>query len=136
MTTIYQDPTARIPGMKEPSAEHPMTIAPFRGRVRVSFNGRIVADTTSAAQLQEADYKPVYYIPRDDAVWGVFHPSEHKTHCPYKGEASYFTLDVEGRRSENAAWSYQNAYPAAAKIAGHIAFYPDRVDRIEVMPEQ
>jgi uncharacterized protein (DUF427 family) len=136
MATLYQDPSneqsgARIPGMKEPGADHPLTIAPFKGRVRVTFNGKVVADSQRAMKLQEASYPPVYYIPREDADLSVYHPSETQTHCPYKGQASYFTLDVEGRRVADAVWSYENAYPAAARITGHLAFYPDRVDRIE-----
>lgn len=136
MATLYQDPAARIPGMKEPGPEHPLTIAPFKGRVRVTFNGKVVAETIHAMKLQEASYPPVYYVPREDADWGVYHPSETQTHCPYKGQASYFTLDVDGRRVTDAVWSYQNAYPAAARIAGHLAFYPDRVDRIEAIEDQ
>jgi len=135
MATLYQDPAARIPGMKEPSPEHPLTIAPFAGRVRISFNGKVVAESRRAMKLQEASYPQVYYIPREDADWAAYHPSETQTHCPYKGQASYFTLDVDGRRVPDAAWSYENPYPAAGGVAGHLAFYPDRVDRIDVIPD-
>lgn len=132
MATLYQDPAARMAGMKQPGPDHPLTIALFKGRVRVTFNGKVVADSRRAMKLQEASYPPVYYIPREDADWSLYHPSETQTHCPYKGQASYFTLDVDGNRVPDAVWSYETPYPAAAGIAGHLAFYPDRVDRIDV----
>lgn len=122
--------TARA--MKLPGPDHPITVTPFAGRVRVSLNGQVVADTRRALRLQEASYPAVFYIPRDDAAWDAYRPSATRTHCPYKGEASYYTLDSAGRTAADAVWSYETPYPAMAQIAGHLAFYPDRVDRIEV----
>jgi uncharacterized protein (DUF427 family) len=58
-------------------------------------------------------------------------PTQHHTQCPYKGEASYFTLKADGKTAENAAWSYETPFAAVAEIEGHLAFYPNRVDRIE-----
>jgi uncharacterized protein (DUF427 family) len=118
--------------MKLPEPDHPITIAPANGRVRITFAGKVVADTTRALILKEASYEPVLYIPRDDADMSAFSRSEHSTHCPYKGDASYFTIDVLGERAENAAWSYEQPYPAVREIVGHLAFYPKRVDQIEV----
>jgi uncharacterized protein (DUF427 family) len=113
--------------MKVPGPDHPITIAPNPNRVRVTFNGRAIADTTHALTLKEASYRPVLYIPRADADMSVLAPTDHDTHCPYKGDASYFTISVEGERADNAVWSYETPFPAMAAIAGHLAFYPDRV---------
>ncbi len=117
--------------MKQPSPDHPITVNPNPRRVRVLFNGAVVADTTRALTLAEASYPPVQYIPRGDADMNFFSPSDHQTHCPYKGDASYFTLEVEGKRAVNAVWTYEQPHPAVAVIEEHLAFYPDRVDRIE-----
>lgn len=119
--------------MKLPGPDHPITIAPANARIRVSFAGRVIADTTRALVLTEAGYPPVFYIPREDADISLLSRSEHKTHCPYKGDASHFTLDVGGRRAENAAWSYEQPYPAVREIEGRLAFYPKRVDQIEAL---
>jgi uncharacterized protein (DUF427 family) len=118
--------------MKLPSADHPITITPTKGRVRVKFGGRVVADSTRALTLQEASYPPVQYIPREDAQMAVFQSTAHMTHCPYKGDASYFSLKAGDKSAENAVWSYVEPYPAVKEIAGHLAFYPDRVDSIDV----
>ena len=110
---------------------HPITIEPNRNRVRVIWRGQVVADSVSALSLREASYPPVLYIPRDDVDFARLVPTTHQTRCPYKGLASYYTIVAGGSVSENAAWSYEKPLPAAADIAGHLAFYPNRVDRIE-----
>ena len=120
--------------MKVPGPDHPITIAPADARIRVSFAGKVVVDTTRALVLREASYAPVFYIPRQDADMSVFTRSEHKTYCPYKGDASHFTLDVSDQSAANAAWSYEQPYPAMREIKGRVAFYPKRVDQIEVLP--
>jgi uncharacterized protein (DUF427 family) len=117
--------------MKIPGPDHPITIEPSGKRVRVVFNGRIVADTTRALTLKEASLRPVHYIPREDADMRLLVRSTHATHCPYKGDAAYYNLTVDGRTAENAVWTYEAPYPAMAPIKEHLAFYPDRVDRIE-----
>src|SRR5687767_3796999 len=93
--------------MKIPGPDHPITIEPSSKRVRVSFNGRTVADTTRAVTLREASYKPVLYVPREDADMALFERTERTTHCPYKGDASYYSLRVGDRVAENAVWSYE-----------------------------
>jgi uncharacterized protein (DUF427 family) len=118
--------------MKIPGPDHPISIEPSGGRVRVMLNGEVIADTTRALVLQEASYKPVFYIPREDAQLALLKRTDHGTHCPYKGDASYYSIRVGDRVAENAIWSYEQPYPAVAEIAGHLAFYPDRVDAIEV----
>lgn len=117
--------------MKLPGPDHPITIASNGKRVRVTFAGQVIADTTHALTLKEASYKPVFYVPRTDANMSLLKTSAHRTHCPYKGDASYFTIHAGGRNSENAVWSYEQPFPAMAEIKGHLAFYPDRVDVIE-----
>ena len=118
--------------MKLPGPDHPIAIEPARERVRVMLDGVAVADTTRALVLREAAYQPVFYIPREDTQLALLTRSAHTTHCPYKGDASYYTIRAGGRVSENAIWSYEEPYPAMRPIAGHLAFYPNRVDAIEV----
>jgi uncharacterized protein (DUF427 family) len=117
--------------MKNPGPDHPITITSSPHRVRVTFNGRVVADTHRALTLREASLPAVQYIPRADVDMALFERTAHATYCPYKGDASYFSLKVDGRVSENAVWSYEAPYSAVAAIVGHLAFYQDRVDRIE-----
>jgi uncharacterized protein (DUF427 family) len=117
--------------MKMPGPNHPITIESNAKRVRVTFNGRIVADTSRALTLREANLPPVHYIPRENADMALFARTSHSTHCPYKGDASYYSLSIDGRTVENAVWSYETPYPAVAAIKDHLAFYPDRVDGIE-----
>ena len=117
--------------MKEPGPHHPITITPHAGCVRVSAGGRIVAETDRALELREAGYGAVLYIPRTDIDAAVLAPSPQRSHCPYKGEASYFDLALDGALRPAVAWSYENPFPAVSRIRGHVAFYPDRVDAIE-----
>jgi uncharacterized protein (DUF427 family) len=117
--------------MRIPGPDHPITIEKNPKRVRVTFNGQVVADTTRALALKEAGYPAVQYIPREDADMSHFERTAHSTVCPYKGDASYFSLKAEGRTAENAVWTYEHPHPAVAAIKDHLAFYPDRVDRIE-----
>jgi uncharacterized protein (DUF427 family) len=120
--------------MKIPGPDHPIAIEPNPKRVRVLFNGRVVADTTRALTLQEASLPPVQYVPREDADMVLFARTSHATHCPYKGDAAYYSLTVDGRTAEDAVWTYEAPYPAVASIKDQLAFHPDRVDRIEEPP--
>ena len=120
--------------MKLPGPDHPITITRNGNRVRVTFAGLVIADTTRALTLREAGYPPVHYIPRADANMSLLKPTSHASHCPYKGDASYFTIEADGRMAENAVWSYEQPFPAMAEIAGYLAFYPNRVDAIEESP--
>jgi uncharacterized protein (DUF427 family) len=113
----------RIPG-----PDHPITIGPARGHVVVKAGGRVIADTHNALTLQEASYPAVQYIPRADADMLLLTRTAHTTYCPYKGEASYYSLP----NAENAVWSYESPHPAMADIKDFLAFYPGRVDAIEV----
>jgi uncharacterized protein (DUF427 family) len=104
--------------MKLPGPDHPIAITANPRRVRVSLGGVVIADTTSALTLKEASYPAVNYVP--------------VTHCPYKGDASYFSIVADGKTIENAIWTYETPFPAMAEISGHLAFYPDRVTIEEV----
>lgn len=117
--------------MKEPGPDHPITVTPNPHRVRVVLGGFIVAETTNALTLQEANYPPVQYIPRADVSMDLLERTAHHTTCPYKGEASYFTLTAGGLVRQNAVWSYETPHPAVAAIREHLAFYPNKVDAIE-----
>lgn len=113
--------------MKQVQRDHPITIVPYAGRVVVRFAGEVVADTTSALELREASYRPVIYIPRVDADLQFYERSDHRTHCPYKGDASYFHLNAAGKRADNAVWTYELPFEGVREIAGYVAFYPDKV---------
>jgi uncharacterized protein (DUF427 family) len=117
--------------VQQPGPEHPITVTPNGKRVRVTFAGRVVADTTRALTLRETTYPPRHYIPRDDVDMSLLVRTDHHTYCPYKGDAAYYSIKIGDRTSENAIWTYEQAYPAVAEIAGHLAFYPNRVDAIE-----
>jgi uncharacterized protein (DUF427 family) len=118
--------------MKTPDADHPITITPTSGRVVVTVAGRVVADSKNALSLKEASYPAVHYIPRADVDMSLLVRTEHRTYCPYKGDCNYYSIPVGGERAANAVWTYEGAYPAAAAIKDHLAFYPSRVDAIEI----
>ncbi|MDP4026238.1 DUF427 domain-containing protein [Methylobacterium sp. NEAU 140] len=118
--------------MKIPGPDHPITIAPQPGRVRVMLAGVAVAETERALRLEEAGYPAVLYIPRADIRPECFVPSRRTSHCPYKGDARYDDLVVGATRRADAVWAYDDPYPAVAAIRDHVAFYPDRVDAIAV----
>lgn len=117
--------------MKTPGPDHPITITRNPHRIRVMLGGFIVAETTEALTLREAALEPVQYIPRKDAQMDLFERTDHASHCPYKGDAAYFTVTAGGLVRENAVWTYEEPYPAVKEIAGYLAFYPERVDAIE-----
>ena len=116
----------RIPG-----PDHPILITPHRGRVVVRAGGKVIVDTTSALELKEAAYPVVFYVPRADADMDALTRTEHSSWCPYKGEASYFSIPAGGERAVNAVWTYETPFEAVEAIRDGLAFYPDRVDAIE-----
>jgi uncharacterized protein (DUF427 family) len=118
--------------IKLPGPDHPISIEHNSSRVVVSVGGRVVADTREALTLYEAHYPAVQYIPRKDVDMSLLVRTDRSTYCPYKGDASYFSIPAGGDRSIDAAWSYEMPYAAVAGIKDHLAFYPDRVDGIEV----
>ena len=116
--------------IKIPNSDHPISIVANPFRVTVVIGGRIIADTRSALSLREASYAAVEYIPRRDVDMCALVRSEHKTYCPYKGDASYFSIPAGGDRSVNAVWTYEAPFEAMHQIKDYLAFYPNRVDRI------
>jgi uncharacterized protein (DUF427 family) len=120
--------------VKIPGPDHPITIERNPSRVVVKAAGKIVADTRRALTLREASYPGVIYIPREDADMALLSRTDHGTYCPYKGDASYYSIEPGGERSINAIWTYETPYDAVAQIKNHLAFYPDRVDSIEELP--
>lgn len=118
--------------MKIPGPDHPITITPVPGRWQALFNGEVIADSADVRVLKEASYPAVIYFPRADVTMAALTRTTRSTHCPYKGDAAYYSLSVGDRQAENAVWTYEAAYPAMAEIDGRLAFYSDRVDVREV----
>lgn len=124
------------PGFVE-RPDYRVDLLPESRRVKVVFGGMTIADSGAALRVQETGHGPVYYVPEKDVRLDLMHATEHHTHCPYKGEASYWTIELpagEGsnRRSENAVWGYPTPYDEVSGLAGYYAFYPNRVDSITV----
>jgi len=115
-----------------PGPDHPITITPTEGRVVVTAGGKVVADSRNALTLQESNYPAVQYVPLADVDAGVLERTSTQSYCPYKGDAGYYSITVGGRKSVDAVWEYRQPRDAVAQIKDHVAFYPDRVDAIEV----
>ncbi len=113
--------------MKIPGPDHSITVTPTPGRVTARVGDRVIADTAAALDLAEAGYPLVRYLPLADVDAAVLSPTDTVTHCPYKGDASYYSVTVDGEELADAAWTYREPYPAVADIAGCVAFYPDKV---------
>ena len=114
--------------MLKPGPDHPITLEPAASRWRANFAGHVIADSNDALILNEKGHAPVVYFPRQDVAMEYMSRQERTTHCPYKGDASYWTIYMDGVLAENAGWSYDEPYPAAAALKGRIAFYPDKVE--------
>jgi uncharacterized protein (DUF427 family) len=121
-----------MPEMKLPGPDHPIAIAAHPKRLQVVYHGHVIVDSERALALKEAGYQSVVYFPREDAEMALFTRTERTTHCPYKGEANYYSLMMDGRLAENAVWTYENPYPAMEQIRGRLAFYPNQVEIREV----
>jgi uncharacterized protein (DUF427 family) len=119
--------------IKLPGPDHPITIFPAEGKVRVTVAERIVAESVAALRLEEKGYPPVYYLPRDDVDMSLLVRTTHYSYCPYKGDCTYYSIPIGGSKSDYAVWTYETPYPAVAEIKEHLAFYPSRVDAIEVI---
>ena len=115
----------------QPGPKHPITITPL-GRVVVTVGGKVVADTRNALSLQEASYPAVPYIPLADVDAALLERSSTESYCPFKGNASYYSIPAGGDKAVDAVWVYHQPHAAVAEIRDHVAFYPDRVDAIEV----
>jgi uncharacterized protein (DUF427 family) len=114
--------------MLNPGPDHPIRLEPAAQRWRAFFNGHVIADTDDALILEEADLPPVVYFPRRDVSMEYMGRTDRQTHCPYKGDAAYYTLTMDGQVAENVAWSYEQPFDAMGQIGERIAFYTDRVE--------
>jgi uncharacterized protein (DUF427 family) len=114
--------------IRTPGPDHPITIAPSGDRVIVRSGGATIADSRSTLVLREANYPPVRYIPLADVDQSQLAASELTTYCPYKGDASYYSIIAGQERGTDAVWFYDQPYPAVAQIKDHVAFYTDRVE--------
>jgi uncharacterized protein (DUF427 family) len=110
-----------------PGPDHPITIAPTDGHVVARVGDQVIAETDRALTLQEANYPPVQYVPLADVDQSVLQATDHETYCPYKGDASYYTVTTPAGELDNVIWVYRQPYDAVGAIADHVAFYPDRV---------
>jgi uncharacterized protein (DUF427 family) len=121
------------PGYQK-NPDHKVTLEREGRRVQVRFAGEIIADSRDVITMHETNHGPVFYVPRADVTMDRLVPTAHHTYCPYKGQASYFTL-AGARTAENAVWSYETPYDEVGAIKERLAFYPDRVDEIIAVPE-
>ena len=114
--------------MKLPGPDHEISIAPSIDRVLVRSGETTIADSRSTLVLSEANHPPVRYIPLADVDQSLLTPSDLTTYCPYKGDASYYSIIAGQERGTDAVWFYDQPYPAVAQIKDHVAFYTDRVE--------
>jgi uncharacterized protein (DUF427 family) len=119
---------------KIPGPDHPITVVKNPDRVVVKAGDQVIADTRDALSLQEASYPAVQYIPRDDVDLTLLERTDHHTYCPYKGDASYYSVLPTGAAGVNAVWTYDQPYDAVADIREFLAFYPDKVS-IEIIAD-
>jgi uncharacterized protein (DUF427 family) len=114
--------------MNADNQDHPITCAKEPGRVQVLFEGHSIATSDDVLVLREAGHDPVRYFPRDHVAMPFLRKTDKVTYCPYKGEASYYTIMRDRQIIENAIWSYENPLPGVGQIAGRLAFYPEHFD--------
>ena len=115
--------------VKIPDATHPITIRPTGSHVTVRLGGNVVAETDRALSLAEASYPVVQYIPLEDVDKSLLERTTTQTYCPYKGDASYYAVQLpDGRTEADVIWTYEHPYPSVAEIAGHVAFYGNRAE--------
>ena len=108
--------------------DYRVEIDPNPVRVRIRFNGTWVADSEATLLVRETQHEAVIYFPREALHSEWFERTEHESFCPFKGEASYWTLRVADRCEENVAWSYEDPFSEVADLRNYVAFYSDRVE--------
>jgi uncharacterized protein (DUF427 family) len=119
-----------VAGAVEPfmNTGHTISIAPTRSHVEVRLGGRLLATTDRAMKLDETGLPTRYYLPRDDVQMDLLRPTTFHTTCPFKGEASYWSLDIDGEVHDGIVWSYETPTDQAAEVTGMLSFYPDRTE--------
>ncbi len=110
--------------------DHSVDVAPNPQKVRVEFAGETIAESARSFRCLEGKYDPVVYVPREDVRTELLEKTEHTTYCPFKGHATYYTIRVGDRVSENAIWSYEDPYDQVASLKDCAAFYLERVDAL------
>ncbi|QGN31609.1 DUF427 domain-containing protein [Microlunatus sp. Gsoil 973] len=123
MTEASTDRPIKVPG-----PHHPITVEPSSDRVTATVDGSTIADSTATLTLAEAGYPVVRYFPRADVEMSLLERTDHATYCPYKGDASYFTIRTGNALLKNAVWTYEQPHEALSEIADYVAFYSDRVE--------
>jgi uncharacterized protein (DUF427 family) len=113
------------------SEDHKIVITPAERRVKVTWRGRVIADSAHALSLKEHVYPPVFYFPRDEVDMSLLQRTESHTTCPYKGQASYYSLSFDGVVEKDAVWTYETPLPGVASIKEHLAFYSNKVEIVE-----
>jgi len=121
--------------MSAPGHAHAITIEKNPNRITVTFNGTVLADTQSALVLKEGPLPPANYIPREDVQMSYLQRTDHSTHCPFKGDAYYFSVSVNGKTAENAVWTYEAPIDSVAQIKDYVVFYPEKMDAIKELPK-
>jgi uncharacterized protein (DUF427 family) len=121
--------------MKLPDPDHQITIVCSPDRVLVRSGETVIADSRSTLVLRETNYPAVRYVPLADVDQSLLGPSDLTTYCPYKGDASYYSIVTDQERGTDAVWFYDQPYPAVAEMKDHVAFYPDRVDLAVSAPD-
>ncbi|MEQ9112343.1 MAG: DUF427 domain-containing protein [Rhodospirillaceae bacterium] len=109
--------------------EHTISLHPHDGVIRILWNGDVIAESDHAIALHERKHDPVYYIPKEDVRTNLLVRTDHATHCPYKGDACYWSLVSEDKVAENAVWAYESPIVAMDEIAGLMAFYLDAMGK-------
>jgi len=112
-------------------ANHPgyrLELIPCAKRIRVKFGGETIVDSTDAALLFESSRVPVYYFPWQDFKAELAEKTAHRSHCPFKGDASYWTLNAGGRTAENVVWGYETPFDEAHQLGNHVALYWQHMD--------
>ena len=112
----------------KPGPKHPITIQPLGRKVVVHLNGQVIAESENALELKEAQYPTAIYIPRSDANMNMLERSAHNSYCPYKGDASYYSIPAGGAKTQDAVWTYETPFESVTPIKDHLAFYPDKVE--------
>lgn len=114
---------------------HAIVIEKTSNRIKVTFNGKLIADTHKALVVREGKLPPVLYLPREDVDTSLLQRTDYSTHCPFKGDAAYYTINAEGKSAQDAVWTYESPIPAVAEIKDHLAFYKEKMDAIEELSE-
>ncbi len=110
------------------SSGHTVTISPTDAHVEVRLDGELLAKSDRALRLDETGLPARYYLPQDDVRMDLLRATSFHTTCPFKGEASYWSAEINGQTHDGIVWAYESPIPAAAEIAGHLSFYPNRAE--------